>query len=124
MLTLKGENKNKSFRRYLRKNQTFAEQKIWSLVKGRRFHNLKFKRQHGIGPFIIDFFCAEKKLVIEVDGDIHAIELEKIKDLQREKYLQSLGLIILRYNNNDILNNLEGVLLDLEKVIQQVSTSP
>ena len=124
MSTLQGNNVNKSFRRDLRKNQTFAEQKFWLQIKSRRFHNLKFKIQHGIGPFIVDFFCSEKKLVLEVDGHIHALPEEISKDILREKYLQNLGLTILRYSNDDVLNNFEGVLLDLEKKILSLPTSP
>lgn len=92
---------------------TPAENKLWMRFKNRDFKGLKIRRQHGIGPYIVDFFCPEKKLVIEVDGDIHALDDQIKKDNQRELYLKNLGLQIVRYYNNDILGNLEGVMQDL-----------
>ncbi len=85
---------------------------------------LKFRRQHGIGPYIVDFYCPEQSLVIEVDGDSHADADQILKDRQREKYLQSLGLHVIRYINDDILKNLNGVMEDLAKRLSSGSTSP
>ncbi|MCP5463758.1 MAG: endonuclease domain-containing protein [Deltaproteobacteria bacterium] len=104
-----------NFRKFLRQNATPAENKIWLELKNHKFKNLKFRRQHGIGPYIVDFYCAEKKLVIEIDGDVHAIEKQMKKDKNREKYLQEQGLRVVRYLNNDIYSNLENVLEDLNK---------
>ncbi|MCP5463892.1 MAG: endonuclease domain-containing protein [Deltaproteobacteria bacterium] len=108
-------NETLNFRKFLRKNATLAENKIWLELKNRKFKNLKFRRQHGIGPYIVDFYCAEKKLVIEIDGDVHAIEKQVEKDKSREKYLREQGLRVVRYFNNDIYSNLENVLEDLNK---------
>ncbi len=71
----------------------------------------------------MDFYCPEKSLVIEVDGDTHADENQVMKDRQRETYLQSLGLRVVRYMNDDVLNNIEGVLEDLYEKLSR-STSP
>ena len=92
---------------------TASENKLWMALRNCQFENLRFRRQHGIGPFIVDFYCAEKKLVIEVDGDIHARPNAQEQDKKREAVLVNLGLRVVRYFNDDVLNNLEGVLDDL-----------
>ena len=97
--------------RELRQNMTGAERLLWLNLRNRRFHNLKFLRQHPViyqvaenRPlyFITDFYCAEKKLVIEVDGQIH--EFQKEEDLHREEILKSLDLNILRIKNEEVAN--------------------
>ncbi len=102
---------------------TSAEIRLWSRLRAKQLQGLKFRRQHGIGPYIVDFYCPEKSLVIEVDGDTHADENQVMKDRQRETYLQSLGLRVIRYMNDDVLNNIEGVLEDLYEKLSR-STSP
>ena len=88
-----------------------------------QFFNQKFRRQHGIGPYIVDFYCAATQLVIEIDGDVHAEEQQIKKDKQRQQYLQDLGLRIVRYTNNNALNNLNGVLEDLQQYLPPPSPS-
>ena len=85
---------------------------------------MKFRRQHGIGPYIVDFFCAEKRLAIEVDGDIHSFKEQIKRDIKREDYLKNIGIQIIRYNNHDILTNIEEVMNDLFRRINLYSTSP
>lgn len=109
----RGIKKNLSLKRKLRSEMTPAENKLWLRLRSKQFQNLKFRRQHGIGLYIVDFYCPAKGLVIEVDGDIHAEEKQVIKDRKRENYLKGLGLQIVRYVNNDILTNIDGVLEDL-----------
>ena len=72
----------------------------------------------------MDFYCPERSTVIEVDGDIHVVEGQIIKDRQREAFLQSLGLRVVRYMNDDVLHNLDGVLEDLDRRLSSESTSP
>ena len=99
----------------LRKNSTPQEQKLWSFLRNKRFKNLKFKRQQPIGKYIVDFICREKWLIIEIDGGQHNT-LDIIEhDIKRTKYLESRGFKILRFWNNDIDNNIEGVLEVLDK---------
>ena len=79
-------------------------------LKGRKFQGLKFKRQFVIGEYIYDFCCYEKKLIIELDGSQHK-ELENLsKDEEKQKFVESLAYKVMRFNNNDLENNLEGVL--------------
>jgi len=106
----RGDPKNRSKRRLLRSQMTPAERKLWSRLRAKDFLGLKFRRQHGIGPYIVDFYCPERSIVIEVDGDVHANEIRKLNDRTRQEALTSLGLQLFRYTNDEILNNLEGVL--------------
>ena len=95
------------FARQNRKNMTPPEKKIWYEVLSRKQTGYKFLRQHPLGDFITDFYCRELKLVIEIDGDSH-VEQEQY-DQQRTLFLEQRGLHVLRYNNRDVLSNLEGV---------------
>ena len=95
--------------RTLRTNQTQAEGLFWNLVRDRKFFKLKFRRQHQIGHYIIDFYCDEKKLIIELDGEIHDSNFQKKHDSTRDKYLTSLGNKILRFKNEELLINPESV---------------
>lgn len=88
---------------------------FWAKVARRAFYNLKFRRQRGIGNYIVDFYCPAYNLAIEIDGDSHAEELNIIYDNQRTQYLESLGYKVLRYNNADLVNNIDGVFEDLAR---------
>ncbi len=103
---------------------TGQEARLWSRLRARQLQGLKFRRQHGIGPYIVDFYCSEQSLVIEVDGDSHADADQIVKDQRRDRYFQSLGLRVIRYINDDILKNLDGVLEDLAERLSSGSTSP
>ncbi len=104
----KSELKNR--RQILRNNQTKTEEKLWQYLKNKYMNNLKFRRQYSFGYYIVDFYCKEKKLVIEIDGDSHFTEEGKEYDKQRSFYLESLGLKVLRFTNNEIHENFEEVL--------------
>ncbi|MBC8552587.1 MAG: endonuclease domain-containing protein [Candidatus Brocadiales bacterium] len=100
-------------RQYLRKNMTKAEILLWSKLKGKQLNGLKFRRQYGINNYIVDFYCTELKLVIEIDGDVHAYSSRIVYDKQRQKEIEALGIKVLRYTNNDVVQNIEGVLYDI-----------
>ena len=103
--------------RNLRKNSTIQERRLWNLLKNRQFHNLKFKRQQPIGDYIVDFICKEAKIIIEIDGGQHN-EPENIEyDKTRTEYLNTLGYKVIRFWNNEIYENIEGVLLRLKEEI-------
>lgn len=112
----------KQIRKNLRNNMTRSEIIFWSKLKGKQLR-YKFRRQHGIGKYIVDFYCSELKLIIEVDGDVHGFNNQIAKDRERQDYLESLGSIIYRYTNNDIKNNLDGVLDNLVVKIKSISLS-
>ena len=93
--------------RQLRARMTDAERKLWFALKDRRFAAFKFRRQVPIGPYIADFLCFESRLILEVDGGQHA---ESVRDVERDNWLVRNEFRVLRYWNNDVLQNLEGVL--------------
>jgi very-short-patch-repair endonuclease len=94
--------------RKLRKGSTRVEAILWSRLRARQIEGAKFRRQQPIGEFIVDFVCFEKKLVIELDGGQHKQAREK--DHQRDRKLTEDGYTVLRFWNNEVLGNLEGVL--------------
>jgi len=92
----------------LRRDQTDAEAKLWSWLRGGQLDGLRFRRQFPIGDFIVDFCCRERRLIVEVDGGQH--DLERAKDLKREELLKARGCQVLRFWNSDVLDSIEGVL--------------
>jgi primosomal protein N' (replication factor Y) len=102
----------------LRQNQTEAEKKLWSAIRDRRLENLKFKRQFPIPPYIADFACSEKKLVIELDGGQH--DEQSGEDRKRADYIESHGYRILRFWNNDLFINFDGVLETIVRVANEL----
>ena len=107
----------------LRKNMTSAESIIWKHLHINEW-NLKFRRQHPISNFIVDFYCHALKLVIEIDGDIHDLEETKKNDILREKALSSLGLKILRFNNEMVYKSSKEVLQKIDETIDVLQSSP
>ena len=98
------------YSRQLRRDQTPWEKKLWMYLKGKNFYGFKFRRQVVVGSYIYDFLCFDKKLIIELDGGQH-VEKEIIKkDKSKQKYAEDLGYKLLRFYNNDVHNNLQGVL--------------
>jgi very-short-patch-repair endonuclease len=91
----------------LRKNTTPAEQKLWAALRNDQL-GVSFRRQHAIGPYIVDFVCLKQKLIIELDGGQH-LEQQQYDD-ERTAFLQSKGYRVLRFWNNDVLNDLNGVM--------------
>jgi len=98
----------------LRNNVTATEIILWGRLK-ERFTGMKFRRQHPVSFYIVDFYCHSAKLVIEIDGSIHDLEEIKVKDEIRQKDLEALGLKVIRFTTNDILDDLESVLESIEK---------
>src|SRR5579862_3481692 len=92
--------------RRLRKSSTFAERKLWKYLRSRGLSGFKFVRQEPVGPYIVDFVCREKRLVIEVDGGQHA---ESSSDAVRDRWLAERRYRVLRFWNNEVLENIEGV---------------
>lgn len=117
--TQKGYKQNLDMKRRLRSNMTPAEQKLWFHLRLKQWGGLKFRRQHGIGPYIVDFFCPARKLALEVDGDTHATTEQRDSDVQRDAYLAGLGVQVVRYENRDVIYNIEGVLQDLTRKLQE-----
>lgn len=96
--------------RKLRKEQTYHEQTLWNVLRNRAFGGLKFFRQYPIGRYIVDFYCHEKRLAIEIDGKIHTKQSNKEYDTIRQEELESTNLKVLRFSNDEIEHDLKGVL--------------
>jgi very-short-patch-repair endonuclease len=96
--------------RDLRTNMTEAERKLWSALKSRQLGSYKFSRQIIVGPYIADFICLSQKLIIELDGGQHGLDEGIIYDAARTAFLEREGYHVMRFWNNDVLTNIEGVL--------------
>jgi very-short-patch-repair endonuclease len=94
--------------RELRKNMTPAEKMLWGQLRHNRLNGLQFRRQQIINPYIVDFYCHTKALVVEVDGDIH--DLQQDYDVERSNYLIARGFHMLRVTNDDVMHNLLSVI--------------
>lgn len=104
--------------RELRKKTTPQEQKLWNILRKKNFHGLKFTRQFPIGNYIVDFACRSKKIVIEIDGGQHNEENNIKYDKTRTKYLNSKGYKVIRFWNNEIDQNLDGVYEKLLNILE------
>ncbi|MGD9889088.1 MAG: endonuclease domain-containing protein [Halothiobacillaceae bacterium] len=111
-----------AFARELRLRQTDAEQLIWGLLRNRRLKNVKFRRQHPLGAYILDFYCAEHSLVIELDGGQHGEQ--RRYDAQRDQWLAVQGLRVLRFWNNQVLQETEAVLTVIWDALPDESPVP
>ncbi|WP_374663332.1 endonuclease domain-containing protein [Acinetobacter sp.] len=113
------------FAKSMRHTATDAEHLMWQILRAKRFMNLKFRRQHVIKPYIVDFYCHEIGLVIELDGSQHGTDDAIEYDGERTKFLDALGLTVVRYWNLDVLGRMDLVLDDLwKKCFELKSTSP
>jgi len=107
----------KQRRKGLRRNNTEAEKTFWMHVHNRRFSGRKFYRQYSLGSYILDFYCPELKVAIELDGGQHNQDDNKEYDAARSVYLKAQGIEVMRFWNNDVLNNIEGVLNKLAESV-------
>ncbi len=89
----------------LRQNQTTAESLLWELLRARQVSGLKFRRQHTIGPFVADFACRERKIIVELDGESHDHKTEE--DRARDQTLRDLGWQVIRFTNEDVISDAE-----------------
>ena len=104
-----------AFARNLRRNMTDAERKMWSQLRAKRFLGVKFNRQSPVGPYITDFCTFEYQLVVEIDGGQH--DEGRFADEKRTAFLESEGFRVIRFLNNDVLTNMEGVLFAVEEAL-------
>ncbi len=100
-----------NLRKKLRNSQTSSEKILWQKLKGKQIHGLKFRRQYSIDKYIVDFYCPEINLAIEIDGCSHTInEIAETKDKQRQNCIEKLGIKFLRFSSTDIYDNLDEVI--------------
>jgi very-short-patch-repair endonuclease len=94
--------------RELRNNPTPAERRLWEALKGRQVAGLRFRQQHPVGPFVLDFYCPSAKLVVEVDGGVH--DEQRDQDAYRDDHLASYGYRVLRFRNDEVMDDLPLIL--------------
>jgi very-short-patch-repair endonuclease len=113
--------------RRLRGNMTDAESRLWRALRRGQLNGYHFRRQHPVGPFTLDFYCPSLRLAIELDGGQHAAQ-QKQADERRTRFLLEKNIAVVRYWNNDVFGNFQGVLADLvtviEKRVRDVTPSP
>ncbi|MBP1539844.1 MAG: DUF559 domain-containing protein [Prevotella sp.] len=105
----------KLVRQYLRTHSTAAEAMLWELLSNKKVEGLKFRRQHGIGQYVVDLYCPEIKLAIELDGGIHTDWIIGMKDKEKEDFLSSQGVTVLRFWNEVVFHDVGYV---IEKIIE------
>ena len=115
---------NTTLARTLRKDSTWAERTLWKHLRNRGVGEAKFRRQFGIGPYILDFFCAEALLAVELDGDVHGQPQQERHDRHRDEFVADLGIKVLRFWNDEVRANLDGVLEEILRTMQRRTTTP
>ena len=103
--------------RRLRKNLTDAEQLLWRRLRRKQIAGHRFRRQAPIGPYVVDFVCHDRKIVIELDGGQHADQVEQ--DARRDKLLAEQGFRVLRFWNNEVFENLDGVVIRITELLDR-----
>jgi len=111
--------KLKNLARSLRKNMTDSEKLLWSKLRKKQILGIQFYRQKPIANFIIDFYAPKAKLAIEIDGSQHLEIAHRKKDEERDRYLETLGILVLRFNSREVLKNIEGVVEKIFRVAKQ-----
>ncbi len=109
--------------RDLRKTMSVPERKLWRALSGRKVSGLRFRRQHPIGPFIADFVCLERQLVVEVDGSQHALGDQIEYDIRRTEWLKAEGYRVIRFWSNDVMQSLDGVVQSILEAAMNASPS-
>ena len=107
--------------RNLRREQTPAEVRLWSALRNRQLAGLKFRRQHPYGQFILDFFCVERQLAVEVDGGVHLTAEQAVRDAERSEFLAQRGVHVLRFTNEEIEQHLPDVLRKISEAASPLS---
>ncbi|AKG24371.1 hypothetical protein IJ00_00765 [Calothrix sp. 336/3] len=110
----------KPLARQMRREPTAAENRLWQRLKNKQILGYKFRRQHAIDRFIVDFICNQAQLVIEVDGEIH--DYTQQQDGIRQEFLESLGLRVIRFRNEEVLEHIDGVVEEIVRYLEQNPT--
>lgn len=107
-----------NLRRKLRRNQTEAERVLWKYLRNQQLDGMRFLRQYGVGPYILDFYCPQARLAVELDGGQHAEDQQQIYDDIRTKFLREQNIRVIRFWNNDVMKNIEGV---VERIREEIT---
>ncbi|WP_084435762.1 endonuclease domain-containing protein [Desulfomicrobium escambiense] len=105
----------RTFRRELRKHLTPAEAKLWAHIKSSQLEGRKFRRQHSVGRYILDFYCPQERLAVELDGEVHSFVSAQERDLERDCFLNTQGIKVLRFENKVVFQDVEAVLIEIHR---------
>ena len=97
-----------------------AEVLVWSRLKGKQMVRFKFRRQYNVGPYVIDFYCPALKLAVEIDGDSHFHQEAEVRDVSRQEFIESFGIRFLRFTNDEVHENLDGVFEAIRQMVVQI----
>jgi very-short-patch-repair endonuclease len=111
-------NNQKELRRQLRRNATDAERMLWVYLRDSQLEGKKFRRQHGIGKYILDFYCPEVRLAIELDGESHERTDQQIHDEERTQWLEHLDITVIRYSDDEVMSSVKSVVERIRKQLQ------
>jgi len=107
------------YRRWLRRQATPAERRLWACLRRRQLEGRRFRRQHSIGPYVVDFYCSSERLVIELDGAVHADPARAAYDARREAFLKAQGIRVLRFENRQVMEQLDVVLETIRQAFRR-----
>ena len=110
----------KEKRRSLRRRQTLAEEIVWQNVRNRKMLGYKFRRQYSVDQFIIDFYCPELKLAVEIDGSVHDTSEAKMYDVSRQKHIETFGICFIRIRNEEIVGDANKAFAKIEEKINEL----
>lgn len=113
----------KEYRQILRRTTTPTEKMLWRRLRGKQLDGLRFRQQHGYGPYVLDFYCPSLRLCIELDGNIHDEEQVRLKDKERTEFLLEQRIHVLRFRNDDVESDVEGVIERIREYINRVITN-
>ena len=119
MTKIYNRSSEKDLRRRLRNQMPKAEALLWSKLKGKQLLGQRFRRQYSVGPYVVDFYCPTLKLAIELDGDSHYRDGAQENDARRQKYIESFQIQALRFLNDEIFENLDGVWQVIAQAVEQ-----
>jgi very-short-patch-repair endonuclease len=105
----------RTLRRELRKHLTPAEAKLWTHIKSSQLDGRKFRRQHSVGRYILDFYCPQERLGVELDGEVHSFVSAQERDLERDSFLNAQGIKVLRFENKVVFQDVEAVLIEIQR---------
>ena len=108
----------KPIRQDLRNHATGAERALWQMLKGSQLHGRKFRRQHSVGAYVLDFYCPSERLAVEVDGSVHDDPARRDYDAVRQRAIEDLGIQVLRFTNDDVLKAPDVVLAGIAQALR------
>lgn len=104
--------------RSLRRSMTRSEQRLWLAVRGKQLGGVKFRRQHVLGPYVVDFFCSARRLAIEIDGGVHQDDEQQVHDARRDAWMHGQGVRVLRIPDKLVRDNIEAVLRLIAEAVE------